>query len=121
MEKIPNVEALQIYRSADIIFDQCLVGFHGFFALEGLALGKPVMVFIRKPQEYLLHPEECPFINVNAATLKQDILDLVRDRARLTTIGQDGRRYIEKYFSLNAFAARLQNAYQELGIPSCRS
>jgi hypothetical protein len=27
-----------------------------------------------------------------------------------------GRQYIEKYYSLSAFAARLQSAYEDLGL-----
>lgn len=116
VEKLPNEEALGIYRSADIIFDQCLVGFHGYFALEGLAMGKPVMCFIRKPEEYLLHPKECPIINTHIGTLKDDIRRLAENREQLRDIGVRGRQYIEKYFTLEAFSKRLKNTYKKLGV-----
>jgi glycosyltransferase involved in cell wall biosynthesis len=116
VEKIPNEKALDIYRSADIIFDQCLIGFHGYFALEGMAMGKPVMCFIRKPNEYLLHPEECPIINTHITTLEKDICYLVENREKLRAIGIESRQYIEKYFTLEAFANRLKHAYKDLGI-----
>jgi len=119
VEQVPNTQALEIYRSADVVFDQCLIGFHGYFALEGMALGKPVMCFIRKPAEYLLRPEECPIINTSPATLKQDIRRLVQDPVQLGIIGQRGRHYIEKYFTIDAFAGRLAQAYRELGVPPC--
>lgn len=116
VEGVPNQQALAIYRSADVIFDQCLIGFHGYFALEAMALGKPVMCFIRKPEKYILHPEECPIINTHVETLKEDLRSLVEHRSELEAIGRQGRRYIEKYFSLEAFAERLQRAYRDLGI-----
>lgn len=116
VERVPNEKALEIYRTADIIFDQCLIGFHGYFALEGMAMGKPVMCFIRKPQEYLLHPEECPIINTHRDTLKDDLLKLYNSREQLRDIGIKSRQYIEQYFTLEAFAQRLQTAYQDLGI-----
>jgi len=116
VEKVPNEQALEIYRSADIIFDQCLIGFHGYFALEGMAMGKPVMCYIRKPQEYLIHPEECPIINTHINTLEQDIYQLVGDRDRLHEIGIKSRQYVEKYFTMDAFAKRLKQAYEDLGI-----
>ncbi|MCC5635734.1 hypothetical protein LC593_07680 [Nostoc sp. CHAB 5844] len=116
VEKVPNEQALEIYRTADVIFDQCLIGFHGYFALEGMAMGKPVMCFIRKPQEYLLHPEECPIINTHIKTLEKDLRELVTNREKLQEIGVKSRQYIEKYFTLEAFAQRLQKAYQDLGI-----
>ena len=116
VEKVPNSEALEMYRSADLIFDQCLMGNYGYFALEGMALGKPVMCFIRKPDEYLLHPEECPIINTHVMTLKEDIRSLVEKRHKLTEIGIQGRKYIEKYFTSEAFAERLGRAYKDLGV-----
>lgn len=116
VERIPNAEALEIYRSADFIVDQCLVGFHGFFALEGMALGKPVMAFIRKPAQYLLHPEECPLINTHVLTLKEDIRRLAADRAALAEAGRRGRAYVERHFTLQAFAGRLREAYRDMGI-----
>lgn len=116
VEGVANTEALRIYRSADIIFDQCLIGFHGYFALEGMALGKAVMCFIRKPREYLLHPKQCPIINTHLDTMKDDIRRLVADRRQLREIGIRGRRYVEQHFSLEAFAERLKRAYRDCGV-----
>ncbi len=116
VEKLPNHEALAIYRTADVIFDQCLIGFHGYFVLEAMALGKPVMCYIRKPEQYLLEPQECPIINTHVDTLRDDLRRLVMTRDQLTSIGQRGRAYVERHYSREAFAGRLQRAYQEIGI-----
>lgn len=116
VERVPNSQALEIYRTADIVFDQCLVGFHGYFALESLALGKPVMCFIRKPNEYLIAPDECPIVNVHATTLREDIRRLVARPEQLAELGRRGRAYIEKHFALSAFAERLHRAYGDLGV-----
>lgn len=116
VEKLPNHEALAVYRTADVIFDQCLIGFHGYFALEAMALGKPVMCYIRKPEQYLLEPQECPIINTHVDTLRDDLRRLVLTRDQLAGIGQRGRAYVERHYSRAAFAGRLQRAYQDLGI-----
>lgn len=116
VEKLSNEQALQIYRSADIIFDQCLIGFHGYFALEAMALGKPVVCFIRKPEQYLLSPNECPILNTHVLTITKDLRDLIKRRSEFEDIGKRSRQYIEKYYSLEAFAARLDKAYADLGI-----
>lgn len=115
VEKISNEQALDIYRTADIIFDQCLIGFHGYFALEAMALGKPVMCFIRSPEKYLLHPGKCPIINTHIDTLTDDLRQLIKQRHILNDIGKNGRSYIEQYYSIPAFSERLKIAYQELG------
>lgn len=116
VEKMPNVEALEVYRSADIIFDQCVMGNYGYFALEGLAMGKPVMCFIREPEKYLLHPKECPIINTHIDSLKEDIRYQYNHREDLHEIGMRGRQYIERHFTLEAFAKRLGTTYEHLGV-----
>ncbi len=116
VEKLPNHEALAVYRTADVIFDQCLIGFHGYFALEAMALGKPVMCYIRKPEQYLLEAQECPIINTHIDTLRGDLRRLVETRDQLAEIGRRGRAYVGRHYSRAAFAGRLQRAYQDLGI-----
>jgi hypothetical protein len=113
-----NEEALALYRSADVIFDQCMIGFHGYFALEAMALGKPVMCYVRKPNAYLLAPEECPIVNTNIKTLKNDLRVLADNRKGLEEIGRKGRRYIEKHYTVEEFAIRLGKAYRDLGLIS---
>jgi len=116
VERVPNREALELYRTADIIFDQCLIGFHGYFAIEAMALGKPVMAYIRKPEQYLLHYEKCPIINCRPDQIGSVLRELANDREKLYELGVRGRRYVERYFSVGAFAQRLGRAYVELGV-----
>ncbi|MGD9036506.1 MAG: glycosyltransferase [Syntrophobacterales bacterium] len=116
VERVPNREALEIYRKADIVFDQCLIGFHGYFAIEGMALGKPVMAYIRKPEQYLIHHEECPIINSRADQIESVLRQLANDRKKLHELGVAGRRYAERYLSVEAFAQRLDRTYNELGV-----
>ncbi len=65
VERIPHDEALYHYREADIIADQFCIGAFGMFALEGLALGKPVLTYL--DQEHLGDPVfNLPLVNTNA-------------------------------------------------------
>lgn len=116
VEKVPNQEALEIYRTADLVIDQCIIGFHGYFALEAMAMGKPVMCYIRKPDQYLLFPGRCPMLSARADELVAVIADLVADRKKLSGFGKAGRRYIEEHHSLEAFSKRLARAYRSLGV-----
>jgi glycosyltransferase involved in cell wall biosynthesis len=116
VERVPNSRALELYRSADVIFDNCLMGNYGFFGLEGMALGKPVMCFVRHPETYVLHPEECPILPCHVTTLKEDIHAVLRRRDELAEIGRRSRRYVEKHFTPQAFARRLGTAYARLGV-----
>ncbi len=117
VERMPNDKALPIYRSADLIFDQCLIGFHGYFAIEAMALGKPVMCFIRHPEKYLLASEQCPIINIHRDNLKDKLRKLATsERVLLTDIGHRSRAYVEQYYTIDAFAQRLNKCYEELGV-----
>ena len=116
VERVPNREALELYRTADIIFDQCLIGFHGYLAIEAMALGKPVIAYIRKPEQYLLHHEKCPIINCRPDQIGSVLRELANHREMLHELGVAGRRYVEQYFSVEAFAQRLRRAYDELGV-----
>lgn len=117
VEKIPNDEALKIYQTADIIVDQVMVGFHGFFALEAMAMGKPVVCFIRDPERYLIDTQNSPVINANPENLKAVLRSWVKaTRLERLNRGQQGRNFIEKYYSMEAFSKRLANAYIELGV-----
>jgi glycosyltransferase involved in cell wall biosynthesis len=43
VEGVPHEEARRRYARADIVVDQLNAGWHGIFALEAMALGKPVL------------------------------------------------------------------------------
>lgn len=121
VERVPNRKALDLYRSADIVFDNCVMGNIGFLGIEAMALGKPVMCFIRHPETQLLAANECPVINTHLTTLKEDIRHWAGNRSELAELGRRGRAYVEKHYSLPAFASRLQAAYEALGENSCPS
>jgi hypothetical protein len=117
VERVPNHQALALYRTADIVFDQCLIGFHGYFAIEAMALGKPVVCFIRKPEQYLLHPEECPILNVHRDELVESLHAYATTaRPSLAEIGRRSRLYVERHYSLEAFAGRLKRCYVDLNV-----
>ena len=49
IEGLPHAEARRHYERADIVVDQLNAGWYGIFAIEAMALGKPVLSY--------LHPE----------------------------------------------------------------
>lgn len=112
VERLSNVEALNVYRTADVIFDQCLIGSHGYFGLEAMALGKPLMCYISK-DEYVIAPDECPIIRVTPKTIASRLLEALDNRESLYNIGVTGRAYVEKYYSIPAFSRRLGDAFRQ--------
>ena len=47
VEGVPHEEARERYARADIVVDQLNAGWHGVFALESMALGKPVVTYLK--------------------------------------------------------------------------
>jgi len=72
VEGLSHSEALIRYARADLVVDQLLVGWYGNFATEAMALGKPVVCYIR-PEDLKLIPDQMaadlPIINADPGTL----------------------------------------------------
>ena len=45
--RAPHAEAMKLYAQADLVIDQLLAGWYGGFAVEAMAMGKPVVCYIR--------------------------------------------------------------------------
>lgn len=117
VQGVPNEQVLDLFRGADLVADQFIAGFHGYTALEAMALGKPVICFLRGP-EMAIDPAECPIINANPDTLYEVLKGCATGKYDLEAIGARSRAYVEKHYSLEAVAARLGQLYLETaGLP----
>ncbi len=114
VEGVPRESVLQACREADIIADQFIAGFHGYFALEAMSLGKPVVCFIRKPDQYLPAEGNCPIVNADPGGLEDALRGLITDSDQRAELGKAGRRFVEEVFSLEAFGRRMDAVYEEL-------
>ena len=105
-----NAEVLALFAASDVVADQFVGGACGYTALEAMALGKPVLSFVRG-RDLVEAPEECPIINATPDDLDQALLWIIRNREILRAIGAQGRRYVERWHSVSAVAARLGQLY----------
>jgi hypothetical protein len=110
VQGVPNTEVIALFASCDIVADQFIAGFHGYTALEAMALGKPVLCYLREPS-MTIDPETCPIINVSPATVYEVLKDCVVGRYDLADIGARSRSYVEHYYSIEAIALRLGQLY----------
>lgn len=46
VQNMPHKQALEVYKQADLVVDQVLVGWYGAFAVETMMMGKPVIARI---------------------------------------------------------------------------
>jgi len=118
IEDMTRDQAHAHYERADLLIDQVLAGWYGGLAVELMALGKPVICYLRYEDLHCLPPAmqaQLPILNANpdslANVLRRALAMSPADRASL---GQDCRRYVERWHDPMKIAARLKNDYQEL-------
>jgi glycosyltransferase involved in cell wall biosynthesis len=113
IEKMKHEEALKLYRRADIVIDQLLIGSFGIFSLEAMAFGKPVVCYIRDglTEKY---PGKLPLVNANPETLYDILKNLVKNQQRRHKYGVKGRRYVEENYDSIMVAKQLATLYRSL-------
>jgi glycosyltransferase involved in cell wall biosynthesis len=109
---VANAEVIALFKSCDVVADQFIAGFHGYTALEAMALGKPVLCYLRDPRA-AIDPANCPMINCSPDTVEQLLRECLDGDFDLAELGRRSRSYIEHYYSLEAVAIRLGKLYLE--------
>lgn len=113
IEGMPYESLKEYYHKGDIFIDKITLGIYGTIAVEGMALKKPVCVFIK---EKLLtsYPEELPVMNTNPDNLKQNLRRLIEDENLRRKLGEQGRAYAEKYHEVRKVAEKCLSIYRDL-------
>ncbi|OFW75992.1 MAG: hypothetical protein A2201_11060, partial [Alicyclobacillus sp. RIFOXYA1_FULL_53_8] len=109
---LEHTEALRRYGEADIFVDQILAGSYGVFALEGMALGKPVLSYVREDLQYHFGPS-LPIQSANPATLYEALRRLLVSAELRREVGSAGRQYVEQVHGLQVVARKLDWIYQQ--------
>ncbi len=118
VEGLPNNEARRLYERADLLVDQLLCGWYGGVAVEFMALGKPVISYIREI-DLAFVPEEMrrdlPIINATPATLYSVMKEWLTVRKyELREVGGRGRTYVEKWHDPIKVASKLKGEYETI-------
>jgi glycosyltransferase involved in cell wall biosynthesis len=117
VEDVPHDEARERYARADIVVDQLNAGWHGVFALESMALGKPVVTYLkpdvveRSAQGYGIR---LPIVPATKETLVDALRPLVEQPALRREIGAGSRAYVERVHDIDRIADRLLDLYRSL-------
>lgn len=113
IEGVNNTKAKEIYKTVDIIVDQLFAGWYGGLAVELMALGKPVIAYIREEDMHFL-PEkmriDLPIIQAEPSTIRQVLEKILRmPRSELLEIAHRSRSYVEKWHDPMQIAQRIKS------------
>lgn len=113
---VPNSEAIERYSRADLIVDQLRIGWYGVFGVEAMALGVPVICYIRDDLTHYL-PEKSPLLNANPNTISQVIKAVFDEPASIEEYGQRGYEYALRVHHPNKIAGLLERIYLDAWEP----
>lgn len=111
-EKLPWKDLVALLAQADVVVDQLFMGWYGMVAVEAMALGKPVLCFIRPDFEPQLH--DCPIVRCTREDLVESLSRILAGDER-GAIGERGRAYVEREHAAPVIATRLVELYRGLG------
>lgn len=112
LEGMTREEVLRATADADVVIDQLLIGWYGGFAVEAMALAKPVVCWI--DDEANPFGTELPIVRANPTTLAERLRELAADPARRAELGRAGRRFAETRHDPRAVARQVLEGLVEL-------
>jgi glycosyltransferase involved in cell wall biosynthesis len=117
VEGLPHEQARRLYRDADIVVDQLNAGWYGLFAIESMALGKPVVTYLH--EEAVRRTERAfgvhvPLVPTTKETLAETLRPLVASAAERRRIGAESRTYVEEVHDREKMVDRLLDIYRRL-------
>jgi hypothetical protein len=117
VQGVPNKKVLELFKSSHLVADQFVAGFHGYTALEAMALARPVLCFLRN-DDMMVDPATCPIVNVRPEQIYDTLKRCLEGGIDLESLGKRGRAYVDRYYSIEAVAARLGRLYVDTaGFP----
>jgi len=120
VENMTREKAKKIYMKSDILVDQLLAGWYGGLAVELMALGKPVIAYIRN-EDLKFVPEqmrkELPVINATPQTIYLVLKEYITTKKnKLESIRRRGRRYVKRWHNSYRIANQLIKEYNKTYI-----
>jgi len=123
LERVPNEEILEAILGCDVILDQLISGWYAMFAIEAMALGRPVVCNIRPDLHALyvgaglLESGELPIIDASPRTVKDVLRSLAAmDRRQLADLGRRSQEYVRRHHSLEAIGTDFARINRLLGV-----
>jgi len=114
LEGVRHGQMREFCRDADVVVDQLLIGWYGGFAVETMALGKPVVCYLNEDLFcFVPWAKDIPIVNANAINLYDKLKWLIKNPEERKKIGKMGREFVEKWHNPVMIAEKLINLYEK--------
>lgn len=113
VEGLPREQMLRACLEADVAVDQLLIGWFGLFALEMMALGKPVIAYIRPELER--YAPDLPVVSAEPATIAAALRTMFADGAWRERLAHAGPAYVAREHDPFDINTRILALYGALG------
>ena len=117
VENLPHTQALELYKQADLVLDQILIGWYGAFAVEAMKMGKPVAVFIRE-EDLQFIPKEMArdlkdaVIYITHLNIEEILEHYLQNPSLLIQKSQAALEYVHKWHDPIYVAGITQSIYE---------
>jgi hypothetical protein len=121
VENMSHPEAIRLYQSADLAIDQVLLGWYGGFAVEIMAMGKPVACYMRDEDLRFLPAamvRDLPILRVHPGRLAEDLAAILSMSADARAeISARSRSFVERWHNPRKIAKAMVEIYRDPASP----
>jgi len=118
IEGLSREDAQKKYQEIDLFIDQLVIGWYGVVSLEVMALGKPVLCFIKGrglrfvPQKMLA---DLPIINADESSLEEKLVGVMQmSIEQRQSLAERGLAYLKEWHDPTKIAQRVVGDYRNV-------
>lgn len=117
VQNLPHSQALEVYKQADLVIDQVLIGWYGAFAVETMLMGKPVIARIALEDLKFIPPAMAnqllqTVIQADPMTVEGVVEKCLHDREFLKQRSEASVAYANKWHNPAYVAAQTKEKYE---------
>jgi glycosyltransferase involved in cell wall biosynthesis len=122
LQGVPNDEIRSAMEHVDLVADQFVIGWYAMFAIEAMAMEKPVLCYLREDlidlyvKAGLVDEDEIPLINTDMRDIASKIRWAYDNREELSAVGKKGREFVRKHHSTEHVGRVFAEILNKLGI-----
>ena len=118
IEGLSREDAQKKYQEIDLFIDQLVIGWYGVVSLEVMALGKPIICFIKGRGLRFVPPKmlaDLPIINADETSLEERLVDVMQMRSEeRESLAERGLAYLKTWHDPTKIAQRVVGDYRKV-------